>query len=241
LSNRTILYYGDLVGSATLTASTEVAGYEKEFIQDYTPSSKWLPSADPSSMLFNFTTVGQLQSAIWVGGSNLVAADTTYTYGTGTTAAATDTVTALDKQENSFLELLANKRYGKLSITKAAGNGQVGKVYVAEYKLELPKDFDRNYTGGTLTEFVTNTGRYGQINREVQYSKYINSFSITGMGDTQKELLDETIRKEKNIIFWDGELQKPFFGILVLGQPEFVRSNTTGAIWNMSGSFEEAL
>ena len=241
MSNKTIMYYGDLVGSATLTASTEVAGYEKEFLQDYTPSSKWLSSADPSSMSFDFTTVGQLQSAVWVGGSNMVTGDTTYTYGTGTTAAATDTVINLDKQENTFKELIHNKRYGKLSITKAAGNGQVGKVYVAEHKFELPKDFDRNYTGGTYTEYVTNPGRYGQINGEVQYSKYINSFSITGMGNTQKLILDETIRKEKNIIFWDGELQKAFFGILVLGEPEFVKSDTAGAIWNISGSFEEAL
>lgn len=241
MSNKTIIYYGDLFAGATIAASTEVAGYEKEFLQDYTPTSLWQSSADPSTISIDLTTVGQLQSAIWVGGSNMVAADTTYTYGMGTAAAAVDRVVNLDKQANSFYELIDNYRYGKLTLNKAAGNGEAGKVYLAEHKFEFPKDINRGFSAGSQSVWVENSGRYGQVNRTLQYSKYITSFDINGMNDTQKEILDETIREQDFVIFWDGEKQKAFYGVIELGVPKFITSNLSGGIWEISGTFTEAL
>lgn len=237
---KTIIYYGDLVPSSTVTASSETTGYEKEFAYDYTPSSKWMATGAAANYNMDFGADVH-QAAVYVGGSNLIAADTTYKYWTGNASPAAVTDYDLAKKENSFIEVGDTERYGRVGITELAGLIEFGKVYVAQYKFELPKDIKRGYSGGTMTQWITNKGAYGQIHKEKQYSKVIYQFEISGMGDVQKKILDETIRIEENVIFWDGETQKAYFGSIDFGQPKFVKSDVTGALWNISGTFEEAL
>ena len=241
MSSNTIIYYNDLVPDCTLTTSGETATYEKEYAQDWTPQNIWQGDAAASTLSMNYAAAVK-QEAIWVGGTNFTSAMTTFKYGEGAAAAANTYEVNLDKEASAFSELNSTPayRYGKLTTTVAAGLPEVGKVYVAGSKFILDKDIRRGYTGGTMSEFITNKGRYGQVHREIQYSKVIYSFDMIGINDAQKEILDETIRKEENVIFWDGELQKAFFGVVNFSQPKFIRSNMYGAIWQMSGTFEEA-
>ena len=130
MSNNTIIYYGDLIPQFLSAASSETTGYEKEFLQDWTPQSLWKSSANPSWVSVNLGATNIHQAAVWVGGSNMVAADTTFTYSTG--AAARTNIYTLDKQANSFSEIGDTLRFGWLDIDKAAGNGEAGKIYLAQ-------------------------------------------------------------------------------------------------------------
>lgn len=243
MSRKTIIYYGDLVkglDAADITTSGATTGYEEEYVQDHTPMSVWQGDAAASTISMDYGSA-VYQAAIWVGGTNLVSTDTLHKYGVGAAAAANTVEKSLTKAASAFSEIGETYRYGKYSSTVASGNPEAGKIYVAQYKYVLGNDIQRGFTGGNVSSYITNRGRYGQIHRELQYSKRIYSFDMAGISDVQKEIFDETLREEENVIFWDGELQKAFFGVLTLGEPKFIRADSTGAIWEMSGTFEEAL
>jgi hypothetical protein len=238
---RTVIYYNDLFADATITATTENTGYEKEYLADHTKSSLWQATANPATISIDLGAAA-LQSALWVGGSNMATGDTLFRYWVGDVAPAAVTSFELDMQANSFKEIMQTYRHARILFQRAAGNPEAGKVYLAGSRFELPHDFSRNYIAGYESIFIENRGRYGQINRELLYTKYSCSFEIKGMKNAQKVIMDETIRLEPYILFKDGELGKVFYGVLSLGQPEFVTSDSTGMmIWNISGTFEEAL
>lgn len=235
--------YDNIYGDATITVTGEDTGYEKEYLGNYSPSIIWQYTS-----IGTLTISGDFGSAkavkiVGIFNTNMTSSDTTFSVGFGSTAAAIDSthnlLTEVDSAGNAVIEVDENYRYFKFTLDKVSGTAtQAGLIYMGTTVYELEQDLNRDYTEGTLSVFEETTGTYGQINRsELKFSKELISGNIRYMHNEQKVLLDETIRKEKYVLFYDTERDKWFYGILELGEPVFKTTN----YYSMSLNFEEAL
>lgn len=234
------IYYSDLLQDATLTVLSETTTYEKEYAVDDSPGNVWRTTGITSeTFLMDLGSAILPASFIWIA-SNIVSGDTTFTLSAGTTTATSDKTVNMTKLEKGVYEILSTDgwiayRYWKITVTKASGTYvEFGKIALLGEK-ETDICYEWDYTSGRMEVFTVNPGSYGQESRELKFNKKTINVSFPALTVAQKELLDETIRLEPYIYYYDSDKSEIWYGKAEFSTPVHFRA----LYWKMNLAFTE--
>ena len=241
------IYYNDLIAKnnddnlTSIATTTEATGYDIEYVQDYSPSTKYRSTGITSqSILVIFSTPQTIKAVAWAG-ANVENGDTTFKIEAGSNSATTDENLNLTKASKGVAELDGstgwNYKFFKITVTKASSSYvEFGKISLLADFYEFSRCYNWNYSTGYFTEFSNNVGAYGQIFKKKKYSKKIFNFQFEWIEQSQAEKFDEDIRDYAYIWLYSEDYSEVFFGVADFGTLMAVRNG----YYSITLDFQEA-
>lgn len=234
------IFYGDIAPTASISVTTEESTFEKEKLIDNSPSNKYRSTAITlQKLIFDFTSAVTITGTAYFG-TNIVSGDTTFNFRAGAGTPPSTETDALEKAAKGYLDGFSyNYRYFSQEIVKASGTYiEEGKIMLCTGVFDLTTARQENwgFINSKVAIFDKKAGQYGQIFKTFRYIAQQYEFEFESMGDTQKELFDETIRVEPYVALYDDVKDEIFFGTMEFGKALGMGNN----LWNMTANFLEA-
>ena len=233
--------WNDYMQIATLTATTAATSFESGYCKDNSPKKGKLKfNALSGTLLIDCLTAVSPETLI-IRGSNMLGS-TTFTIQAGTTTACTDsTVKNISKTEDSELDMTAFSwaayRYYLITFLRPSGDyPELKQIFLAGENDTFTKNFLYHYKDSKKSIFDLITGSDGQKQKIFRYSLKVLNGNFKQIGDTQKELFDESVREESFIYFYESIKAAYYFGTIEFSECDGAYINS----WDMSFSFEEA-
>lgn len=243
------IFYNNLIANAAVSASSEAAGFEKEYLYNNNQGVVWRSTGiTGTTITMAFTDDLGSPAATPVKGievmnHNLESGDTfVFEYSANGTdftphAASVDWQTGL-------LELDTDSEnpdnwsypYYRLRMSKSSGDYiQVGEIFLIGSRYDFERNFQWNYT---YTREINRNSRQttsGQIYRKTRFIRKSYNLSFDGIDDAQKEIF-ETIAEDDYVCFMPtgsgGDLH---YGIIDFSAFNHIYTN----YWSASFTFTE--
>lgn len=245
------IFYNNLIETPTISVSSEVVGFEKEYLGNKNQGVVWRSegsASDPEPIVsMTFTDSGGQPMAAGVAGvvvlnHNLQNGDELY-FECSNNAAFDDVApnivyTSPNIWEKGFTEVAWNQPYYRLRMKKNTPGTdyvQVGEIYL----VGSVYPFDRNYRWNySFTKEINRNSKEttsGQIYRKTRFIRKGFSLDFDGMNDTQKETF-ETISENDYICFLPtGSSGDIYYGIIDFSSYTHVYSD----YWSANITFME--
>lgn len=234
----------DWVKAAILSVNSTEPTHNVELIKNNSPANKYRTTGITGEYIIFDHSIAKRLDGIYIDGSNIDSGDTTYTFKSGTTSACTDGYSVnLTKATKSYHELTSwtnPYRYNRIDVTRASGSyWEVGKVFIFQSLRSFTLDWEENYGDGINTFISESVGFAGQQNNTFRNTAQTRNLPFRGIGDSQRELLIETLMAEnpieQGIIFYDHVRAEAFYGkIISTGSTHVFLDN-----WNVDSFFVE--
>lgn len=236
-----LVLHTDIIKDATMTVSTETAGYEKEYLTDYSPGNTWRSTAITVTYItLDFGAAVTLKGTSYFG-TNMVAGDTTFDFECSTDNFATTAFTeALTKTAKGHKEVNWTYRYFRYKIVKVlpATYIEIGKMRLHSGAFTLTRNMNRGWDEYKLKVFSAVKGDYGQGQRTLRYKKQIfKNMVFEFTADADKIIFDETISADPEISYYNDGHDEIYYGWMKFPN---IRNRFID-LWDITGNFEEML
>lgn len=229
------IFYNNLIENCTVTATTEAAGFEKEYLFNRNQGVVWRSTGITENniqMTFGSTTAIK---GVVVLNHNLEPGDTFYLEASEDNFSTTAQSQAVDPGKG-FIEVDWNYRYYRLRLQKTAGDYiQVGEIYLFGSSYEFGRNFKWNYSYTKEINRNSKQTTSGQVYRKTRFIRKGFDLEFNGMTDNQKQTF-ETISESDYLCFLpNGSGGDLYYGIVDFSTYTHVYTN----YWNASVNFME--